>query len=487
MRHLGRAILLLIFIIGSRGNAQTKKDLENKVIANSKLFKTNIDKAYIELNSLLKESLQLKDSLSELKILDRKCRYFYRKNTLDSLIICSEKLQKKSSEYHNAYYEAMSDIYMAETYSMNEFHDKAISYLSSAYDLLQKENPKSEKIFYAKANVLSSFANIYLDKNEPRNAAKKVFEEIHSGNGIKDTEERKRFQYLNYSNLGNIYTRLDIDSAYRYAMTSIRFKAQNFPDDQSMMINYSVIGHYFKDKKNYQAAISNFHKALHINKINGTDLNMSEVYKSLQEIYHNLNIKDSATFYQNKIKEYDLQALSSKYNSLKEVINRDKKEEKKSLKNYLIWIFIGLGAISCIIIYFVKRKTKSTNDVLNSETSSPIPVLSETILSEPVSTETILPETYHHLIDLLEKKDPAFMFAFEKVYPKFRENLLAKNAELQLSEIEFCALLKIQLTTKEIAKYTFVEIRTVQNKKYKLRKKFEIPTNLDIYTWINQF
>lgn len=144
---------------------------------------------------------------------------------------------------------------------------------------MQKENPKSEKIFYAKANVLSSFANIYLDKNEPRNAAKKVFEEIQSGSEIKNTEEQKRFQYLNYSNLSNIYSQLDVDSAYRYAMASMRLKAKNFLDDQSMMINYSVIGLYFKKKKNYQAAISNFHKALYVNKINGTDLNKNAVYK----------------------------------------------------------------------------------------------------------------------------------------------------------------------------------------------------------------
>ncbi|GEJ45951.1 hypothetical protein CRS_25590 [Chryseobacterium sp. ON_d1] len=111
MKHLARAILLFVFIIGESVNAQTKKDLKNKVISNSNLFKTNIDNAYLELHSLLKESQQLKDSLSELKILDRKCRYFYRKNTLDSLIISSEKLQKRSREYNNVYYEAMSDIY----------------------------------------------------------------------------------------------------------------------------------------------------------------------------------------------------------------------------------------------------------------------------------------------------------------------------------------------------------------------------------------
>lgn len=466
MKHLGRAILLLIFIIGSICNAQSKKDLKNKIVVNSKLFKTNIDKAYKELNPLLKESQQLKDSLSELKILDRKCRYFYSKNTLDSLIISSEKLQKKSSEYHNAYYEAMSNIYMAETYSMNKFHDKAIKYLSSAYDLLQKENPKSEKIFYAKANVLNSFANIYLDKNEPKNAAKKIFEEIQSGKEITNPEEQNRFQYLNYSNLANIYAQLNVDSAYHYAKTSIQLKAKNSPDDQSMITNYSVIGNYFKNKKDYKAAISNFHKALFINKSNGTDLNMSEVYKPLQDMYQELGMKDSAAFYQNKIREYDLQVLNSKYNSLQEVINRDKKEEKSS-KNYLIWILLGLGIVGGVTYYFIRRKTKNASEILN--------------------TETILPETYHHLIDLLEKKDPAFMFAFEKVYPKFQENLLAKNSDLQQSEIEFCALLKMQLTTKEIAKYTFIETRTVQNKKYRLRKKFEIPSNLDIYIWINQF
>jgi DNA-binding CsgD family transcriptional regulator len=467
MKQLGRAILLLILIIGSTCNAQNINDLKNKITTNSRLFKTNIDKAYIELNPLLKEAQQLKDSLSELKILDRKCRYFYNKNTLDSLIISSEKLQKKSSEYHSSYYEAMSNIYMAETYSINKFHDKAIKYLSSAYELLQKENPKSEKIFYAKANVLNSFANIYLDKNEPKNAAKKIFEEIQSGNEIKNLEERNRFQYLNYSNLANIYAQLNIDSAYHYAKKSILLKAKNTPDDQSMITNYSVLGNYYKKNQDYKNAILHFHKALFINKNNGTELNMSEVYKPLLDIYQELGMKDSTAFYQNKIKEYDLQILNSKYNSLQEVINRDQKEDKKSSKNYTIWILISLGFLGGITYYFIRRKVKNKQELQN--------------------TDPILPEAYHHLIDLLEKKDPAFMFAFEKVYPKFRENLLAKNTDLQQSEIEFCALLKMQLTTKEIAKHTFIEPRTVQNKKYRLRKKFEIPSNLDIYIWINQF
>ncbi|WP_294296360.1 LuxR C-terminal-related transcriptional regulator [uncultured Chryseobacterium sp.] len=77
------------------------------------------------------------------------------------------------------------------------------------------------------------------------------------------------------------------------------------------------------------------------------------------------------------------------------------------------------------------------------------------------------------------------MFAFESLFPEFSEKLLKINPELQQSEIEFCALLKLKLTTKEIAKYTFIETRTVQNKKYRLRKKLEIPHQVDIYHWID--
>lgn len=75
-------------------NKVTAKELKTKISNNTKLYKANIDEAYKELNNLLKESVILKDSISEMKLLDRKCRYFYSKNMMDSLIITSENLQK---------------------------------------------------------------------------------------------------------------------------------------------------------------------------------------------------------------------------------------------------------------------------------------------------------------------------------------------------------------------------------------------------------
>lgn len=140
--------------------------------------------------------------------MERKCRYFYSKNQIDSLVIASEQLQKVSGDYSNEYYEAMADVYLAETYSVNKLYNKAILHLNNAYNTLLKDKSESKKIFYAKANVLSSFANVYMDKNEPENAVRKLREEIRSGSENKNKNKFASFQYHNYANISNAYTQI---------------------------------------------------------------------------------------------------------------------------------------------------------------------------------------------------------------------------------------------------------------------------------------
>jgi DNA-binding CsgD family transcriptional regulator len=75
------------------------------------------------------------------------------------------------------------------------------------------------------------------------------------------------------------------------------------------------------------------------------------------------------------------------------------------------------------------------------------------------------------------------LFAFEQAHPEFSLRLLEINPQLSKPEIEFCALLKLNLSTKEIARLKFIETRTVQNKKYRIRKRLNIPGSNDIYNW----
>ncbi|WP_131725517.1 MULTISPECIES: tetratricopeptide repeat protein [unclassified Chryseobacterium] len=461
---------LLVSTVFPAQKKNSENTIDRRLEQNSELYRQNIDKAFQQLDGLLKLSRREKNHKAEMQIIDRKCRYFYSKNLTDSLIFQAEMLKETSSNYQDYYFEAMANVYLAETYSINNLHDRAIQNLNEAYELLEKADSKSDKVFFAKANVLGSFANLYLDKKQPKEAAKKIFQVIKNGEQITDSEKRKAFQYLNYSNLANIYLQINVDSARVFAEKSLSIQPKEHQDVRNLITNYTVLGNFYEKKKDFKSAINYFHQALKINKTNGTDLNLNEIYLPLQRIYSKTNQKDSAGFYRSKAEAYDLKVMNSKYNSLQKVFSNEKDQHNKK-PEYLLYVFLGIGVLGIFGIYLFtkKRKSEQSVDVENShEKTGP-------------STEII-----QQLIELLEKNDPSFLISFEVAFPEFTANLTQKHPELQPSEREFCAMLKLKLSTKEIAKYTFIETRTVQNKKYRLRKKLEIPQDLDIYNYIDQ-
>ncbi len=59
--------------------------------------------------------------------------------------------------------------------------------------------------------------------------------------------------------------------------------------------------------------------------------------------------------------------------------------------------------------------------------------------------------------------------------------MLAINSNLSKSDLTFCAMIWLGFSSKQIAQYTFVEHRSVQNKKNRLRKKLNISSDVDLY------
>ena len=453
-------ILLIYFfgflvIAGSYANEEPES-LKIRVAKNGVLFRENLDLAYPDIQTFLLEALQAKDSLSELILLERKCRYFYTKSQYDSLNETSIFLLEQATRYKNNYFQAMGHMFQAEGFSVNSLNDRAIGSLTQAYNILSKDKSGDAIIFFAKANVLNSFANVYNDNGEPEKAVEKIKEVIGSYNSLKNKEDINRFQYLNYSNLSGVYTVFDMDSAEYYAKKSIESKPSDVIEDKAMMMNYYALGRAFKSRNDYSSAASYYHKAIAAGVKSGTSLNLTEIYNSLIDIYKKEGNKDSALLYVNKLKELELNILQSKYNSLqKTVISGEKKTSP-------VWIIFLVAMMSLIIFYLWRRLIRKKH------------------VAESVSNEA-----YNSLIQLLKDNDTGFYFAFEQVFPDFSEKLLVINPVLAKTEIEFCFLLKLKLTTKEIAQLTFLEPRTVQNKKHRIRKRLDIPSSADIYVWLD--
>lgn len=442
---------------------QQNEALREDIKKNTQLFQYNIDSAFLQINGLLEKAIVQKDKKSELLLLDRKCRYYYSKNDVNSLALCAEKLKEKAVSYVDYQMQCMAHIYLAETFSLNKLYDKAILELEKGYRIIEKTDAEDPKVFFTKSNLLNSLANVYNDKGEPEKAAEKIKISIKNYKTLKDQKDINRYQHLNYANLSAIYLSFNNDSAAYYAQKSMDILPDSISDDKAMITNYAVLGQVAMIKKEYNTALMYFLKACETGEKSGQILNLENIYENLVTVYAQLGDEQNSRKYEQKLKEYKLSVMESKYNSLQEVVKKET-EQKTASNTIYLYLLIPLGLLILVGILVLLKNKKTRQD---TETKN----------------DAIL--IYPSLIEMIKNDDSGFMYAFEKVHPDFSDKLLTIDASLTKSEIEFCALLKLNLSTKKIAQLKFIEIRTVQNKKYKIRKKLHIPANTDIYIWFS--
>lgn len=467
-----KAVVLLIFlqffIIDCF--AQTNKSFNSEIDANSKIFKENFSEGYKHVPGLLQKARMLKDSKAELLLLDRTCRYYYLKNDVNGLILASQKLAEKSRTYKDAGYEAMSHTYKAEAYSMNQLFSKAINELDVAMKLMDDAKIDNVRFRYTYSNILLSQANLYCEQKNFKTAVEKVRQALKHYPNNGNVEALSRFQYINYSNMASIYTEFNTDSAYYYAQKSADLKSEGVNDDDIMALNYYVKGKYYHEHNNREKAQAYYLKASEIYNTSGEQVNLTDLYKNIILFYKEKGDSAKVTEFTNKLNILEYNTLKSKYNSLQHVLASNQNSNKEIPGYWLIALAVGvIFLVSVMVLYFGLRKKRQ---LFQKEENF-----------NEIKTEEVL-DDYNTLLEMLKRDDSAFMVVFERLYPDFIKQLLEVNTSLVQSEIEFCALLRMKLSTKQISQLTHIEVRTVQNKKHRIRKKLEIPADKDIYVWL---
>ena len=67
----------------------------------------------------------------------------------------------------------------------------------------------------------------------------------------------------------------------------------------------------------------------------------------------------------------------------------------------------------------------------------------------------------------------------------FIEKLSKKYPALTRVELKICSMIKINLSTKEIANLLFLSGRTVENHKYRIGKKIRLKSDINLVTYLN--
>lgn len=106
--------------------------------------------------------------------------------------------------------------------------------------------------------------------------------------------------------------------------------------------------------------------------------------------------------------------------------------------------------------------------------------------NDPIVELNVAPVEYiSDLKKMAENNHPLFMKKFKQFFRDFAE-CVGKKAEtpLNLAELEVCAYTKLGYTTKEVAYYRGDSIRSVENRKYRIRRKLNLPRDVDFTDWV---
>ncbi len=87
----------------------------------------------------------------------------------------------------------------------------------------------------------------------------------------------------------------------------------------------------------------------------------------------------------------------------------------------------------------------------------------------------------------MDKDWEQFANHFDTVHSDFLKALHGSYRNLGNNELKLCAYLRMNLSSKEIAQLMNISVRGVEISRYRLRKKFQIPTEVNLSNFLLNF
>ncbi|WBV57872.1 tetratricopeptide repeat protein [Chryseobacterium daecheongense] len=284
-----------------------------------------------------------------------------------------------------------------------------------------------------------------------------------------------------------------VDEARKYIAITDQFLA-SFPDDRFIIQNLINKGIVEKESGNYPAAISYFSRAIMDSQKDHNRYEQYEVYAMMAESYEGLKDYEQSTYFSKKYKRIidsvDLVKKKSGDVNFINKINGKVSDNVEEVSSKPINIAIGAGVILLAALFgFLYYKKKQGNKEDNSiQNKIPDEVPADIINLEKAETETVKDnisnaksENTKELILLAKEDINAFYIEFQKIYPNFYPTLKSKYPDLNISDINFCTLLKMNFGIKEISQYANSTIRAAEARRYRINKKMELKNQNELY------
>ncbi|WP_336687333.1 hypothetical protein [Chryseobacterium bernardetii] len=386
-------------------------------------------------------------------------------------------------------------------------YKRGLSYLSLAEKELKKINsPVLKARLYQEHAQLNGVIGLYksaLDLN-----AKGLF----YLKNIPDQEKRKFYLYRLYANRADFLYKVNrADSAYIYLQKGKRI------DGQGVLLNTLLAKYHLMYTKRKDSALIYLQKAsgkiVNTSKVNiqngFVDLTYGDYYFSLEDYKTALDYYSKALDYYSRTNRlYNIPGVYESIAKTYKILNEPKKEEeamKKYTEEKTALENIQNEAINISIDHMLSDKDEESNGfqkkiylyisfivilslaifILLYRHNRALRQKKNELKSEALSLKSRINDSFDELVGLAKKNDSTFLTRFQEIYPEFCPRLLEINPRLGASELTFCAMIKLNFTSKEIAEYTFIQHKSVQQKKHRLRKKLNVPTEQELFLFFD--
>lgn len=457
--------LLLIFTIKLNGQVYSELDIDSLQTKETKKLMENGDyNGVIAMEKkLLKRSKELNYTKGEIRgymnLADYLCGLNRNKESFYFLSISEKKLR----EFNEAVLITRLNIIYGKNYhGLGLYKESLLSFnkaIRLAYNISDKEE-RNRGLNYIYNQKMIAFAekglmdSVYsMERKLPVNS------ELYVSRAERNLKSKK------------------LDSAEYYLNKANLFSSQAPAESRSrVLLSYGELYFY---KKEYEKALKYYFQSLQVVKKIGLKKSERVIYQRIYENYKKQNDIERANEYLEKYTALNDSLNSVERNILDIPIRRitdENIENEKQKKNVFYYIMIGVILLSIIlfaVLYKTNKSRQKQKDLLIMEKEKETEILKKQLSS-----------SIDELVQLAKENSPEFFTRFNEVYPEFRRELLGISPRSKASEITFCAYLFLNFSTKDIAEFTFTSPRTVQTRKYNIRKKFNIPSNEDLYIWI---
>ncbi len=270
------------------------------------------------------------------------------------------------------------------------------------------------------------------------------------------------------------------DSVEHYLSEASKI-ARTANSNYSIYITTEAEGVYFLNIGKVDLAIMHLESALGFIKDSSSLYEIKDLYNNLYKAYKLKGDKSQSAYYFNLYRTVSANIKEGKNTSIviDNLIKENQERSKSKKRKMYVFIFAACFLFIAFVIFSYQRikKYKKNRSLFAKEKD-------ELLQSITVTQSPAEISVFDALFELAKTNENAFYTEFKRQYVHYEENMFAKFPDLNENDLVFCAYLRMNFDTKAISRYTHIAVRSVQSKKYRIRKKLNITPEDDLNLFI---